>query len=70
MATNSDEMTFCAALLLRRVSFPWPIWKILLTGSGLPAGFFLTEGERQQVINWLMDELGVNLNAPPPEWAG
>jgi hypothetical protein len=32
--------------------------------------FFLTEGERQQVINWLMDELGVNLNAPPPEWAG
>ena len=27
--------------------------------------FFLTEGERQQVINWLLDELGINLNAPP-----
>ncbi len=31
--------------------------------------FFLTDGERQQVINWLWDELGVNLNAPPPDWA-
>lgn len=29
--------------------------------------FCLTEGERQQVINWLWDELGVNLNAPPAE---
>ncbi len=27
--------------------------------------FYLTEGERQQVINWLQDELGINLNAPP-----
>ncbi|MFM7221457.1 MAG: hypothetical protein ACKO21_14855 [Nodosilinea sp.] len=24
--------------------------------------FYLTEGERQQVINWLMDELGVDLD--------
>jgi hypothetical protein len=24
--------------------------------------FYLTEGERQQVINWLQDELGVDLN--------
>jgi hypothetical protein len=31
--------------------------------------FFLTEGERQQVINWLWDELGINLNAPPSDWA-
>ena len=31
--------------------------------------FFLTEGERQQVINWLWDELGVNLNAPPSDLA-
>lgn len=29
--------------------------------------FFLTEGERQQVINWLLDELGVNLTALPTE---
>ena len=29
--------------------------------------FFLTEGERQQVVNWLWDELGINLNAPPAE---
>ncbi len=31
--------------------------------------FFLTDGERQQVMNWLLDELGVNLNAPPPDRA-
>jgi hypothetical protein len=29
--------------------------------------FYLTESERQQVINWLFDELGVNLNRPPQE---
>lgn len=26
--------------------------------------FYLTQGERQQVINWLKDELGVDLEAP------
>jgi hypothetical protein len=31
--------------------------------------FFLTEGERQQVMNWLWDELGINLNTPPVERA-
>lgn len=31
--------------------------------------FFLTDGERQQVFNWLLDELGINLNAPPPDLA-
>jgi len=25
--------------------------------------FYLTEGERQQVLNWLIDELGVDLDA-------
>jgi hypothetical protein len=25
--------------------------------------FYLTPGERQQVINWLLDELGIDLNA-------
>jgi hypothetical protein len=29
--------------------------------------FYLTESERQQVINWLWDELGVNLNHPPQD---
>lgn len=27
--------------------------------------FYLTEGERQQIINWLQDELAVNLNVNP-----
>ncbi|MGF1570515.1 MAG: hypothetical protein ACFCVD_20975 [Nodosilinea sp.] len=26
--------------------------------------FYLTNGERQQVINWLWDELGINLSHP------
>ncbi|HEY9762089.1 MAG TPA: hypothetical protein V6D07_06160 [Trichocoleus sp.] len=26
--------------------------------------FYLTEGERQQVINWLQDELGIDLTQP------
>lgn len=26
--------------------------------------FYLTKGERQQVINWLKDELGVEISAP------
>jgi hypothetical protein len=26
--------------------------------------FFLTPGERQQVVNWLLDELGIQLQAP------
>ncbi|MEB3289283.1 MAG: hypothetical protein VKI82_05175 [Leptolyngbya sp.] len=27
--------------------------------------FYLTPGERQQVINWLLDELGVDLHGDP-----
>lgn len=26
--------------------------------------FYLTPGERQQVVNWLLDELGIQLQAP------
>ncbi|MDB9528264.1 hypothetical protein PN498_19890 [Oscillatoria sp. CS-180] len=29
--------------------------------------FYLTQGERQQVINWLQDELAVNLKVNPDE---
>lgn len=29
--------------------------------------FYLTEGERQQIMNWLQDELAVNLQVNPEE---
>lgn len=29
--------------------------------------FYLTEGERQQIINWLQDELAVNLHTNPED---
>lgn len=29
--------------------------------------FYLTEGERQQILNWLQDELAVDLQADPDE---
>ena len=29
--------------------------------------FYLTEGERLQIINWLQDELAVNLQVNPEE---
>jgi hypothetical protein len=57
----------CAALLLRLTSFPLADMEAINDRLRYTGRFYLTDSERQQVINWLWDELGVNLDHPPQD---